>query len=103
VVASADVSKNHIPMDRFGVPQEIASVVELLEMSLCIIGGSKNLLMIHANNRGRQKLGAANIPKSYSCKDNNSSGVGGSIVVSLVITASAVHRNWKHVGRRLNQ
>jgi len=37
MVASADVSKNHIPMGRFRLPQEIASVVELLEMSLCII------------------------------------------------------------------
>ena len=88
MVASADVSKNHIPMGRFGVPQEIASVVELLAMSLCIIGGSKSLLMIHANNRGRQKLGAASIPKSYSCKDNNSSGVGGSIVCRSRVTSN---------------
>jgi len=80
VVAPADVSKNHIPMGRFGVPQKIASVLELLAMSLCIIGGFRSLLMIHANNHDRQNLSAANIPKSipksYSCEDNNSSGVG---------------------------
>lgn len=65
--------------------------------------------MIHANNHDRQNLSAANIPKSipksYSCKDNNSSGVGREAlqVTCYQHTASAVHRNWKHVGRRLNQ